>query len=618
MNRWTKLVRLLAAAAVAATPLLARVPSSFADGATVNGGGSSFAKLEIDQWQAETGKAPYSLSVNYNSQGSTYGRTQYIQGSLDFGASDIPFQPSEIGPLNASPRKDFVYVPVSAGGLGLMYNLTDESGAQITDLKLTRRAACRIFTETADLYWDDPDIAGPNPDIAFKHELVRPVVRQDGSGTSYVFSQFCIAVAPDVWQKFAATLGPQTGDPELIAGRPTSTWPPQFGHSVTGFNADGVASVVADSNGEGTITYNEAGFAIKDGFPNALMQTAAGNFLAPTAANVNKALSYAQKNDDGTFILKFSASDPAAYFPSTYSYVISQTTGFDPAKGQVLARFLCYAVTKGQGKQSIPDGYAPLSAELVAIAKDAIAKIPGAPPWEQCAVLSGSPTVTTTTPSTTTAPKSVTTKAGQPAATQPGGATVTQAGSSSVTTKAGSSTATTKAGSSTVTTKSGSSTVTTKATSTVTVVGGAPATISPTCTTSVATTPDPLTPTATDLSTTASTESSVPATTASSSDASCVVDGQQTAVDSGAAGGTSETDAAALTVDTPPDSVDGRTQAAISSGQVAVKKAGPVVSAEAKVGVDGQQVAWALLEGAGVCALGVLVAGASKREGLRS
>jgi ABC-type phosphate transport system substrate-binding protein len=400
--------RLVAALAVALSTMslvpVASIPALGA-GPTINGGGSSFAALEFQQWQAEVARNPYNLTVNYVAQGSTFGRTQYISGNFDFAASDIPFLTSEVATVNRTNRKDYVYVPVSAGGLGFMYNIVDRNGRRVTELRLTRRAVCRIFTEP-DIRWTDPEIQNANPTIPLPDEFVRPIVRQDGSGTSYVFSEFCIDAAPDVWQAFIAYTQQVRVEttPDFQAGLPTSNWPLNIGKAGSAVAADGVAAVVADpNNGANAITYNEAGFALVRGFPNAYVQNTAGNWLLPTEDNVSVALAYATPTTDangrtGTFKLEYSAPDPNAYFPSTYSYVIAQTTGFDPAKGEVLARFLCYAITRGQREDLTKSlGYARLSEALVNIGRDSIARIPGAPPWDQCRVQGQAPPPTPTT-----------------------------------------------------------------------------------------------------------------------------------------------------------------------------------------------------------------------------
>ena len=172
----------------------------------VTGGGASFPGLELQQWRADVAGPPYGLSVNYTSAGSTFGREQYMAGTLDFGVSDIRFQPEEQGRLQASPRRSFVYVPISAGALAFMYNVVGTDGRRITDLKLTQEDVCRLFTEP-DITWNDPSIASYNPGVPLPPSRVRPVLRSDGSGTSYVFSEFCLATARNTWFRFV-------GDPD--------------------------------------------------------------------------------------------------------------------------------------------------------------------------------------------------------------------------------------------------------------------------------------------------------------------------------------------------------------------------------------------------------------------
>jgi len=348
----------------------------------IAGGGSSFAELEVDQWRADTAHAPYNLSVDYSAAGSTFGRTQYLAGQLDYGVSDIPFQPDEQGAVAASPRKNFVYVPVSAGGVAFIYNVIGTNGQRITNLRLTSHDVCRAFTEP-NMFWDDPSVVASNPGVPLPHNPINQIVRSDGSGTSYVLSAYCITVAPDVWRNFISliqTTSAGSASPQFSAGQPTSNWPIGYGNETAAYASDGVANAVASNiSGANAITYDEAGFADVRGMPNALVQNAAGNYEPPDPGPVNVALAYATPRSDGTFTLNYSAPDPNAYFPSTYSYVIAQTTGFDPAKGATLGAFLNYAVTLGQKKAEALH-YARLSDVLVNEALDHIQQIPGAPP----------------------------------------------------------------------------------------------------------------------------------------------------------------------------------------------------------------------------------------------
>ena len=349
--------------------------------AAVSGGGASFPQLELEQWRADVARPPYSLKVDYQAAGSTFGREKYISGQLDYGVSDIPFQDDEIARVGASPRRNFVYVPVSAGGLGFMYNVTGTDGRRITNLKLSQRNVCRVFTEES-ITWNDPAIQAENPGVPLPAEAVRPVVRSDGSGTSFVLSEYCISTAPDIWGKFVSlvlTRSPDSASVQFRNGEPTSQWPNGYGSASTAYASDGVANTVAnDVSGKSTITFVEAGFAKERGFPNAIVRNAAGVYHSPDSPNVTAALAYATGRSDGTFGLNYLATDPNAYFPSSYSYVIAQTSGFDTGKGVTLATFLYYSVTQGQ-KRAEPLGYARLSDVLVRLAIAQISKIPGAP-----------------------------------------------------------------------------------------------------------------------------------------------------------------------------------------------------------------------------------------------
>jgi phosphate transport system substrate-binding protein len=390
-------VSLLAAAWICA---LGATPASASP--ALLGGGSGFAALEIDQWRADVARAPFNLTINYQAQGSSFGRAQFTQGTFDYGASDIQYMQQELPQLSAGRcsgrplAQCFVYVPVSAGGLALMYNLHDGTGRQVTDLELTRSAACKIFTG-AITKWNNPEIVRNNPRLAGVPNDIRPVVRADGAGESFVFSEFCKAVVPAVWNAFVAqqrtTQNNSNNSLEFQAGEPTSLWPAQDwgANPVAVPFADGTANYVSDpTSGDGSITYVAAGYAKVRDFPTASVQNAAGAFTQPDEENVTVALAYASPLGNGTFKLAFNGPDARAYFPSTYSYILAQTTGYDAAKGAVLSRFLCYAVSKGQANAPALR-YARLSSELENIAIDAIARIPGAPSKASCPVAGAPP-----------------------------------------------------------------------------------------------------------------------------------------------------------------------------------------------------------------------------------
>ncbi len=404
--RFRTIARLVAALCIVLATCVGTGATAFALPAVL-GGGSGFAALEIDQWRADTARSPFNLTINYVAQGSTYGRVQFGGGQFDYGATDIEYTEEELGSSqnlvsgrcgSKSPSQCFVYVPVSAGGLAFMYNLTDPSGNRLTTLRLSRRAACEIFTG-AIRQWNAPDIVKNNPELASNSNTINPVIRTDGAGESWVFSEFCLDVAPDVWHAFIAReeASPDDGPNlslEAREGKPTSLWPGPSWGATSVATADGVADYVANpASGANSITFVAAGYAKVRNFPTASVQNAAGVFTQPDAPNVTIALAYATERSNGTFQLSYDGPDPNAYFPSTYSYVLVQnfvSGAFGPDKGATMGSFLCYAISQGQ-LVAVQLRYAQLSAPLVKIAQDAIAQIPGAPKQNNCFVGNSKP-----------------------------------------------------------------------------------------------------------------------------------------------------------------------------------------------------------------------------------
>jgi ABC-type phosphate transport system substrate-binding protein len=385
----------------------------------INGGGSGFGGLEFSQWTADVALPSHGgLTVNYQNMNSTTGRTFFANGTYDYGVSDIPYTPEEVpalvdrelvpGRCGGRPAAQcFEYIPTTASGLGFLYNLVDPTtGSQVTSLQLTPGEVCEIFTGQINT-WNDPQLVQTNPQLPWLASYNLPigvVARVDGAGESYALSQYCLAVAPAVWQGFEGFVLLQYNSnneggqanlqiAELQDNQPISYWPSFIesggptsgGKSVSLVNTeDGVANFVTQTNAIGTITYDPVGFAIvRNNFPVATVGNAAGNFVAPNATTAQTALSDTTQNSDGTVNFDFNAPDPNAYFPDTFSYVLAQTGGFDPGKGATLGQFLCYAVGPGQSEAAALK-YAPLSSSLARGDATLIAKIPGAPTAARC------------------------------------------------------------------------------------------------------------------------------------------------------------------------------------------------------------------------------------------
>lgn len=345
----------------------------------ITGTGSTWSQNALDQWRRNVA-SNYGMTVNYSGVGSSAGRRDFINGSVDFAVSEIPFQSRpEDGSAPEIPPRGYAYMPIVAGGTAFMYNLKI-SGKRVTNLRLSGETITKIFTGGIT-NWNDPQIQADNPGLAMPDKAIVPIYRSDGSGSTAQFTLWMSKQYPSLWSSFCSSVG-----------RPspcglTSQYP-QFGNAKGQNGSAGVAGYVAQDYGEGAITYVEYSYAIEAGFPIAKVLNAAGYYIEPTAEAVAVALLQAQINQDPnsadylTQILDgvYNNADARTYPLSSYSYMIvpTQVGGvFTQAKGNSLGVFGNYMLCEGQ-QQAKSLGYSPLPMNLVLAGFEQIKRIPGA------------------------------------------------------------------------------------------------------------------------------------------------------------------------------------------------------------------------------------------------
>ena len=365
------------AAGILAGLLLAGAPAANAavdKGVTVTGAGATFPLNMIEQWKADFSKST-GATVAYTGVGSGAGRTQLIAGTVDFAASDVPASAPEADQLRAK-YGDFVYIPVTAGGISVQYNVPG-----IKDLKLSSSTLAKIFAG-AITSWDDAAIAAdtgaPGPKTP-----IQVFVRSDKSGTSGVFTDYLGKAAPADWTK-----GKQ------------ETFPTDKGQ-IGKAGSDGVSNAVKAA--AGGIGYAEHSFAVERQLGEVLVKNGAGEFKGPETGNVTGAIDAATVNPDCTLTLNYTSGNPGVYPISTTSYAMVPTK-MDGAKADNLVAFLNYALGDGQGKAAAL-GYAPLPDKIRNAAKAAVGRING-----QSAQAAPAPTpapapAQAAAPAPTTAPK---------------------------------------------------------------------------------------------------------------------------------------------------------------------------------------------------------------------
>jgi len=315
-----KILSFLALAALSATAASAQM--------LINGAGSTFAAPLYQKWFSEYAKVDPSVRFNYQAIGSGGGKKQITSETVDFGGTDGPMSDAE---LAAAPRTLW-HIPTAAGAVVVSYNLPGDPA-----LKLDGPTLADIFLGKVTK-WNDAEIAGQNAGVALPDMDIVVVHRSDGSGTTYIFSDYLSNVSPD-WK---AKVGTGTA----------VQWPAGLG----GKGNAGVAGQIKQSTG--AVGYIELAYAKENHLPFADLKNAAGNYITPTTDSVVAALAGATIPDDFRFSMVNAPGDKA--YPiagATWMLVYQQQKDHD--KGEKMVQFLKWAYTNGQKLGAAMD-YAPL------------------------------------------------------------------------------------------------------------------------------------------------------------------------------------------------------------------------------------------------------------------
>jgi phosphate ABC transporter phosphate-binding protein len=365
--------RLLSAAVLTLGAVLIApiVPASAASYVPVSGSGSTWSANAMDQWRRNVNQ--YGMRIDYQASGSSDGRNQFRNGTVDFAVSEIPYGLKDGNVVDPLPSRPFAYMPIVAGGTAFMYNLKIGPN-RVTQLRLSGETIAKIFTGVITK-WDDAAIKADNPGLTLPPIKVVPVIRSDGSGTTAQFTTWLASQYPDIWNAYCQKVG--RGTPCGF----TSNFPSSAGF-VAQSGSLGVSGYVKQDQSVGAITYVEYSYAKSAGFPAAKVLNKSGFYVLPTAEAVAVGLLGAKINPDLTSNLSgvYASSDKRAYPLSSYSYMVIPTSldnGFSNEKGNTLADFANYFLCQGQ-QQADALGYSPLPINLVQAGFDQIKRIPGA------------------------------------------------------------------------------------------------------------------------------------------------------------------------------------------------------------------------------------------------
>ena len=313
----------------------------------LNGAGATFPNPIYSKWFSDYAAAT-GVKINYQSIGSGGGIKQFTAGTVDFGASDAPMSNDEMSKLPA-PAFHF---PTVMGAVVITYNVPGVNQA----LKLTGDVVADIFLGKITK-WNDTRITSTNAGVSLPASDILVVHRSDGSGTTYIFSDYLSSVS-SAW-----ATAPGKGK-ELA-------WPVGLG----GKGNEGVSGLVKQT--PGSIGYVELAYAVQNSLPYATLKNKDGEWVVPSIESVSEAAAGVAKalptNTDFRVSI-VNAPGKKSYPISSFTWLLVYKNQTDATKGKQLVAFLKWYLHNG-GKSAADLLYAPLPTEVVKMLDKQVAEI---------------------------------------------------------------------------------------------------------------------------------------------------------------------------------------------------------------------------------------------------
>jgi len=312
---------------------------------TLNGAGATFPYPMYSKWFSDYNKLHPDVQINYQSIGSGGGIRQVLNGTVDFGASDGPMSDEQL----KEAKTKILHIPTVLGAVVPAYNVPGISA----ELKFTPEALAGIFLGKVQK-WNDPALVQANPGVKFPDKPIIVIHRSDGSGTTFIFTDYLSKVSQD-WE---GTVGKGT----------SPKWPVGLG----GKGNEGVAGQIRQL--EGSIGYVELVYAVENKIAYGLVKNAAGNFVKASLDSVTEAAASAKTMPADFRVSITDAPGKTAYPISSFTWLLVPEQAQDQKKGKIIADFLSWMLNDGQ-KMTAQLSYAPLPANVVEKVKAAIKQI---------------------------------------------------------------------------------------------------------------------------------------------------------------------------------------------------------------------------------------------------
>ena len=339
----------LAAVACLLTALAGSDGTVLGDTVEIKGDGSTFAYPMYAKWIEEYGRVDPDVRFTYQPNGSGAGIHDVMIGSVDFAGTDGPLNNVQMLDFSTHRNCEVLHFPTALGADVPVYNLPG-----IKELNFTPEALAGIYLGKITA-WNDPEIAKANPNVSLPADNIVVVHRQDGSGTTYVWTDYLSKVSPG-WH-------------ELVGTGVSVVWPV----GIAGKGNDGVAQLVEHT--PYSIGYTELTYAVRNNLSYGSVRNRSGQLIKADSASVTAAAAGAALSMPGDFRISITdAPGKDAYPISSFTWLLVPSNTADPRKRAAIIGFLSWGLSKGQDLLE-PLNYARLPNEVIAQENQALSKI---------------------------------------------------------------------------------------------------------------------------------------------------------------------------------------------------------------------------------------------------
>jgi phosphate transport system substrate-binding protein len=297
----------------------------------LTGAGATFPNPIYSRWFTEYSQQHPGVQINYQSVGSGAGIRQVSTRIVDFGAADVPMTDQQLG----ESQVKLFHIPTVLGAVVPVYNVPGVG----SDLKFSPDVIADIYLGHINK-WDDPRIARDNPGVKLPDHGILPVYRSEGSGTTFIFTDYLSKVSPEFHSKIGAAASVR--------------WPLGIGQK----GNEGVAGMIRNS--PYTFGYVELIYAVQNKMSYGMVRNHDGQWIKASTEGVTAAAASASKNMPADYRVSITNAPGATSYPiSSFTWLLIPVQSADPAKGKVLADFLHWMLEHGEGEAAAMT-YAPL------------------------------------------------------------------------------------------------------------------------------------------------------------------------------------------------------------------------------------------------------------------